>query len=121
MFEFYRINNVRAAAPTIKQIPANASVSYKVGDALVITSGKAAKATGTTAPTYICAETGTGKEEISAYAVDKNTEYKTTAAGSVVVGTKYTIGADADSITTTSASGVAEVVSVAGTDVVVKF
>lgn len=121
MFELHRINNVRALAPTIKQIPADNATTYAVGDALVITSGKAAKATGATAPTYICAEKATGKTEISAYPVDKNTEYKTTAAGAVVVGTKYTIGSDAASITTTSASGVAEVVSVAGSEVVVKF
>lgn len=122
MFDLYRINNVRALAPSIKQIPANSALTYNVGEALVITGGKAAKATGTTAPTYICAETGTGLSEVSAYAVDGNTEYKTTVTtGTPTIGAKYTIHTDSAQITDVTTSGVAEVVAVLSDGVVVKF
>lgn len=123
MFEFYKVDNAAVCAPTIKQIPANAAVTYAVGDALTITSGKAAKATGSTKPAYICAEKATGADVISAYQVDSNSEYLvgTTSNSALTVGAKYTIHTDAAQITSTTNDGVAEVIKAVGSKYVVKF
>lgn len=127
MFDLHRINNSAVCAPTIKQIVANTAVTYAVGDALVITSGKAAKCGATSKPEYICAEKASGKSEISAYQVESNQEYETvlSTAGTLAIGSKVTLSDTADSVTATTTSGVAEVISVAGTTsgskVVVRF
>lgn len=127
MFNLKRVNNASVIAPSIKQIAANTSVSYAVGDALVITSGKAAKAGATAVPEYICAEKASGKDEISAYLVEPNMEFETTlsTAGTLTVGSKVTLHTDSAQVTATTTSGVAEVVSAAGSAqgdvVVVKF
>lgn len=115
MFGFRRANN-SGVAPTIKQIGANTAVTYHVGDALVITSGKAALAGATAKPEYVAAQGGLGLDTLSAYQVNSDQEYETTLAetGAVVVGTKVTLSSS-NSITTTTTNGVAEVVSVAGT------
>lgn len=128
MFNFKRVNNSAVGAPSIKQLVANTAVSYAVGDALNIASGKAAKVTGTTKPTYICAQKGTGLNQVSAYLVDGNQEYEVelSAAGtSLKIGDKVTIDSDSAKVTATTTSGVAEIVSINGTavgdTVVVKF
>ena len=92
MFGFRRSNNTGVLAPTIKQVAANSAVTYAVGDALVLTSGKLAKAGATVAPEYIAAQGGLGKNALSVYQVEKNQEWETTlsTAGSLVVGVKYT-------------------------------
>ena len=115
MFKFRKMNN-SGVAPTIKQIAANTAVTYHVGDALVLTSGKAALAGATAKPEYIAAQGGLGLDTLSAYQINSDQEYETVLAetGAVVVGTKVTLSSS-DSITTTTTNGVAEVVSVAGT------
>lgn len=128
-FLFKRATNSAKLAPTIKQLAATSGVAYKVGDALGLSSGKAVKVSGTTAPTYICAEekTAGSSDEISAYLIEHNQEYETTlqTGGTLVVGVKYTIHSDSAQVTATSTTGVAEVVSVAGSaagdKVVVRF
>lgn len=126
MFGYRRTNN-SGVAPTIKQVAANTAVTYAVGDALVVTSGKLAKAGATDKPEYISAEKASGKDVLSVYQVESNQEYETTlsTAGTLVVGTKVTLSSTSDSVTATTTSGVAEVVSVAGTTsgsaVVVRF
>jgi len=115
MFKFRKMNN-SGVAPTIKQIAANTAVTYHVGDALVLTSGKAALAGATAKPEYIAAQGGLGLDTLSAYQINSDQEYETVLAetGAVVVGTKVTLSSS-NSITTTTTNGVAEVVSVAGT------
>lgn len=126
MFGFRRSNNTAVLAPTIKQVAANTSVEYAVGDALILTAGKLAKAGATDKPEYISAEKATGKDVLSVYHVEPNQEYETTlsTAGTLVVGTKVTLSS-ANEVTATTTSGVAEVVSVAGSAkgdaVVVRF
>lgn len=120
MFNLHKVDNTAVCAPTTKQITANTEVAYKVGDALVITSGKAAKATGTTKPTHMCVETATGADEISAYIIEPNQEYEVplSAVGtSLKVGDKVTIHTDAAQVTATTTSGVAEIVAINGTAV----
>ena len=92
MFGFRRANN-SGVAPTIKRIAANTAVTYNVGDALVITSGKAALAGSTAKPEYIAAQGGLGLDTLSVYQVNGDQEYETTLAetGAVVVGTKVTL------------------------------
>lgn len=125
MFGFHRANNT-GVAPTIKQVAANTSVEYAVGDALIITAGKLAKAGSTDKPEYIAAEKATGKDVLSVYQVESNQEYETTlsTAGTLVVGSKVTLSS-ASEVTATTTSGVAEVVAVAGSakgdKVIVRF
>lgn len=116
MFGFRRANN-SGVAPTIKQVAANSAVTYAVGDALVLTSGKLAKAGATVKPEYISAEKAYGKDVLSVYQVESNQEYETvlSTGGTLAVGDKVTLSSTADSITVTTTSGVAEIVSVAGT------
>lgn len=125
MFGFNRANN-NYAAPTTKQVAANTSVEYAVGDALVVTAGKLAKAGATEKPEYISAEKATNKDVLSVYQVESNQEWETTLStnGTLVVGSKVTLSS-ANEVTATTTSGVAEVVSVAGSTkgdaVVVRF
>lgn len=125
MFGFRRANN-SGVAPTIKQVAANTAVTYAVGDALVITSGKLALAGSTDKPEYIAAQGGLGLDTLSVYQVNGDQEYETTLTGSgtLVVGSKVTLSS-AKEVTTTTTSGVAEIISAAGTAsgsaVVVKF
>lgn len=125
MFGYRRTNN-SYSAPAIKQVAANTAVEYAIGDALIVTSGKLAKAGATDKPEYISAEKAIGKDVLSVYQVEPNQEYETTlsTAGTLVVGTKVTLSS-ASEVTATTTSGVAEVVSVAGSAqgdaVVVRF
>ena len=117
MFSFYKMNNVGINAPAIDMLNANPEVTYKVGDALVLTNGLAAKASGTTAPTHVAAGVASDGK-IAAYKVQPNMEFKTTFsadASAVSVGNKVTIGADSETVTATTASGVATIVEKLGT------
>lgn len=117
MFKYRKSSNV-GNAPEIIQVPATASEAFVIGEALTLSSGKATKATGTTKPEYICAEkkTAVSGDKISVYLVEPNQEYETvtSADGTLVVGTKYTIDSTGLKVTATSTSGVAEVVAVDG-------
>lgn len=126
MFGFRRSNNSAVLAPTTKQVAANTSVEYAIGDALIVTAGKLAKAGATDKPEYISTQKATGVDVLSVYQVEPTQEYETTlsTAGTLVVGTKVTLSS-ASEVTATTTSGVAEVVSVAGSakgdKVVVRF
>mgnify|MGYP003290203906 CR=1 FL=1 len=130
MFKYVRDNGKGGAiAPILKTIPANTATTYHDGDALVISSGKAAKAGATDVPEYVCATEGKGLEEIAAVQVLKGQEYKTTFAAnatSVAVGAKVTLHTDSAQVTATTTSGVAEVIEklgtgASGTEVIVRF
>lgn len=131
MFSFVR-SNAGHNFPAVVQLPTAASTAYKVGDALVLSSGALAKATGETAPTYVCAEAYTapasGQKEIAVYPIYSFQEWETTlsAAGtSLNIGDKVTINTDAAQVTATTTKGVAEIVNMCGTaagsKVIVKF
>ena len=92
----------------IEYLPCSA-IQPEVGMALTLTSGKLAKATGTTKPAYI---------SIPVVRVTEDIIFETTlqAAGtSLNVGDKVTIHTDAMQVTATTASGVAEIVYMDGT------
>lgn len=118
MFEYRKSSNV-GNAPEIIQVDATNAEEYKVGEALVLSSGKATKAGATAIPEYICAEkkTAVTGDKLSVYLVEPNQEYETelSASGTVTPGVKYTIASDGLRMTATSTSGVAEVVKAFGT------
>lgn len=118
MFEYRKSSNV-GNAPEIIQVDATNAEEYKVGEALVLSSGKATKAGATAIPEYICAEkkTAVTGDKLSVYFVEPNQEYETelSADGAVTPGVKYTIASDGLRMTATSTSGVAEVVQAFGT------
>lgn len=118
MFKYRKSSNV-GNVPEIHQVDANNGTTYAIGQALFLSSGKAAVCTGTNVPEYICAESKaavTG-DKISCYLVEKNQEYETvsSADGTLTVGAKVTTNATGDKVTATTTNGVAEVVKAFGT------
>jgi len=118
MFEYRKSSNV-GNAPEIIQVDATNAEEYKIGEALVLSSGLATKAGATAVPEYICAEkkTAVTGDKLSVYLVEPNQEYETelSASGTVTPGVKYTLASDGLRMTATSTSGVAEVVQAFGT------
>lgn len=107
--------------PGHEYLPAGAIVP-KVGMALVMSGGKLAIASGTTAPTYICMterDTAlTDGEIIPVFRVLPDEVFQTTfsaAAASVKLGDKVTLHTDGLQVTATTTGGVAEVVGIDGT------
>lgn len=113
-------------------LPATGSTAPSIGLALVLSSGKLAKATGTTKPTYICM-----REESAAVAagtlipvikVEPDMVFECTNSASlsgVAIGTKVTIADDGLRVTGTPTSGVATIVDkdgdATGSRVLVRF
>lgn len=128
-FNFIKSSNTAVLVPELIQVPATNAEEYEVGEALKLSSGAVTKASGTNVPEYISAEKKTAKtgDTLTCFLIEKNQHYKTTLStdGTLVVGTKYTIASSGDKITATSTTGVAEVVSVAGStagsEVIVRF
>lgn len=128
MFKYVR-DNGGATSPALKTVTANTAVTYKAGDAIVITSGKAAKATGTTKPEYICVTEATGVDEVACIQVLPGQEYEVpfAADGSALVeGAKVTIHTDGAQITATTTNGIVTIVrklgtGASGTKAVVRF
>lgn len=98
--------------PPIEMIPADAGVTYAIGQGLVITANKAALVGATAAPTYICVG-AVDNGAVPAIRVQKGHVYGAplSAAGTALnVGDKVTIDADAIRVTATTTSGIAEIV-----------
>ena len=111
--------DVAANAP-IEYIPCD-DITVAVGDALsVAAGGHAVKATGTTAPTHISVTAKTvavDGDTVGAVRITDGMVFETSlaeASASIAVGTKYTIDTSGSKITSTSTSGVCEVVSFDG-------
>lgn len=112
MFKFVRDEGGNFV-PEIKQMPSTASVTYKNGDALILSGGGLVKCGATATPQYICAEDyvapATDPKAISVYPVLTSCEFDTTFAADgsgIKVGDKVTIHTDAAQVTATTASGV---------------
>ena len=113
-------------------LPATGSTAPGIGLALVLSSGKLAKASGTTRPAYICM-----REEAAAVAagtlipvikVEPDMIFECTNSASlsgVAIGAKVTINSDGLQVTGTTTSGVATIVDKdgdgAGSRVLVRF
>lgn len=97
-----------------------ASGTYHVGEALYQSSGNLTKASGTTAPTFICmAETtvSTAGDPIPAIAVSPDTEYEvvlTAAVSGLKNGGTADISTDGMSLAAASSGGVVRVITTTG-------
>lgn len=111
MFKFLK-NEIGVSSPVVKEMPA-AAATYNVGDALALdASGYVAKATGTTAPTYIAFGAGTleAGEILAVHPVEAGDIYETTfsADGSALkAGAKVTIATNGAQVTATTSGGIA--------------
>lgn len=118
-FKIHSIDDNRISG--IEYLPCDA-ITPKVGMALVQSDGNLALATGTNAPTYIsmCEKDSpcTEGDIIPVIRVNKDMIFETTfaeEATSVKLGSKVTLHTDGLQVTSTTASGVAEVVYMDGT------
>lgn len=98
-----------------------ADITVSAGQALKLSGGKLALCGATDKPVFVALASFTPSStelsrEIAVGRVESNQVYEVAYPGAVTVGTKYTLTTDAKGITTTTTSGVAEVVYV-GTDV----
>lgn len=119
MFYLKKIINGRMNVPEPEYLPTTPSVDYSEGMALVLSSGKLAKATGTTKPTHIALKTyeapATGNEDLPVARIEKNMVFSapvtfSSEAKPIVLGSKLTIAADSLGVTDVTTSGVATVV-----------
>ena len=107
--------------PSAVLLPMKNAEQYTVGEALVVTDGKATKAGAAVVPAYICGETVTGTEDgsLTAYRVLPTQVWggTLTADGTeLAVGDKLTLAADGIDLTATT-GGAAEIVEIIGTAV----
>lgn len=120
----FRIHTVgRAGVHGLEYLPAGA-ITPKVGLALKMTNGKLAVASGTDKPLYLCmTERDSAVADGTVIPVERisdETIYATNnqaSFASVKLGDKVTIHTDGMQVTATTASGVAEVVGIHGTEV----
>ena len=123
MFKLIKILNAGRNVPEPQRLPVTSGASYKIGCALVLSSGKLAHCSATTAPTYIAAQSlasGAGST-LLAYPVTPGMIFETTfsaAPTSIVAGNKLTLTVDSASnavgVTATTTSGVATVYDMRG-------
>ena len=108
-----------ADSVSTEYLPMGNGVNYNAGQAMVITSGCAALATGTATPTYICMGKAAGVTGgyIPAVRVSKSMVYAanlSVAGASLNIGDKVTIAADSVNLTATTTGGVCELVGFSG-------
>lgn len=136
MFNLIKIVNGRINVPEPEYLPTTASETYTEGEALVLSSGKLTKASGTTKPTHIALKSyvapATGNKELPVARIDKNMVFKapvtySETAVAVVLGSKLTLATNGLGVTDVTTSGVATVVdtlnasTAAGDEVLVIF
>ena len=102
--------------------PATAAEAYTVGEALKIDGGAVTKCGATDAPVYICSKefTAAAGDTVPCWRVPRTMTFETTlaAAGTALkIGDRVTLYTDGAQVTATTASGVAEIVSMGGTAV----
>ncbi len=119
MFNLRKIINGRINVPEMEFLPVTASETFKAGEALVLSSGKLTKASGTTKPTYIAAKDyvapASGAELLPCFRVEKNMVFRVPVTFSstpvaLVLGTKVTLHTDGLGVTDVTTSGVATIV-----------
>ncbi|MBP3509644.1 hypothetical protein [Oscillibacter sp.] len=114
--------------PPIKYLTMTDGESVALGEALVLSAGKLTKCSATAKPAYIAVGVKNAAGEVPVIAVQSYMTFETTlqAAGDALKkGDKVTLHTDGLQVTATTASGVAEIVSMegtaAGSTVLVKF
>lgn len=114
--------------PVVKELPAAAG-TYKVGQVATLSGGYITRASGSTMPEYVTAAAGTyaSGDLIAVNPIYDDMEFETelSVAGALTVGSKVTISATFDSITSTVTNGVATIIettgSASGDKAIVKF
>lgn len=122
MFKLIRILNSGRNTPEPIRLPVTAGVSFKIGTALTVTSGKLANCTATTVPSYIAAQDLAAGESGSmlAYPVSHDMIFEapvSAAPTSLVPGAKVTLNVESSravGVTATTTNGIAEILSLAG-------
>ena len=114
--------------PPIKYLPVTASEDVVLGEALVLSAGKLTKCGATVKPAFMAVGPKNAAGEAPVIAVQDYMTFETTlqaAGSSLKIGDKVTLHTDGAQVTATTASGVAEIVSMEGTtvgsSVLVKF
>lgn len=134
MFNVVKIISSGSNVPDPCRMPTSSSVEYKIGTALVVTSGRLQNAAATQMPQYIAAESAAAgtKSTLACYPITPNMIFEVPVAGTPSIskiGTKVTLGVNggfADMVTTTATDGVATIVdtrdaSRSGDKILVKF
>lgn len=113
------------------KVPVTAGEAYALGEALVITGGKATKCGAAVKPTHMCCrdQKADEKDHILVYPITGTMHFGvpvTAAPTALTVGAKVTLGADALGVTATTTNGVCEIVNLngakaSGDEIVVKF
>lgn len=110
-----------ASTPPLEYYPGTSGEAFVPGEALVLTGGALTKCGATARPQFICVTEFTctaANEPLAVIRVHGHITFGTAwsaAAGSVKIGDKVTISADGLFATSTTTSGVAEVVEIQGT------
>ena len=99
------------------QVPVTAGEEYHIGEALVITAGKATKCGATTKPTHMCVrdQAADSDESVLVYPISSTMVFETkfTADPSALnVGDKVTVAENGLGITATTDGGVCEIVDI---------
>lgn len=110
----------KGGSPAIEYLPAAEGETYVVGEMLSIADGCATKCAATTTPAYLCVGPENERGTVPATRISEDTIYagELTADGAALkVGDKVTLSDDGTGLTATTASGVAEIVRLDGTDI----
>lgn len=119
MFNCKKIINGRMNVPETESLPTTAGETYKEGEALVLSSGKLTKASGTTKPTHISLADYTApasdNKNLPCYRIASNMVFEvpvtfSETAKAITVGSKLTVAADGLGVTDTATGGVVTVV-----------
>ena len=115
MFNCKKIINGRINVPETESLPTTASEVYKEGEALVLSSGKLTKASGTTKPTHISLADYTapasGQKDLPCYRIAPNMVFEvpvsfSETAVAIVVGSKLKVDTDGLGVTDVTTGGV---------------
>lgn len=127
----YDISGTPRAIGNAMHVPVTEGESYRMGEALVITDGKATKCAATVKPTHMCSQdlAAGAAEHVLIYPVTGTMCFETSVNAdptTLAAGSKVTLADDAMGVTATTADGVCEVVNLngatkSGDKIVVKF
>lgn len=101
------------------RVPVTAGESYSMGEALVITGGKATKCGAAVKPTHMCSQdqAADAKESVLVYPISGTMVFETSVTAAptgLAVGSKVTLAADGLGVTATTTNGVCEIVDLRG-------
>ncbi len=122
MFRLVKILNGRINQGEPVRVPSNPGTSYSLGEALILSSGKATRCGATTKPTFICCEdystSSTDPRDILVEPVSPDMIFEAPFSedpSGLSVGSKVTLDISTGmGITATTASGVATIFDLAG-------